>query len=119
MKVAFDDGEGSGLGLYFDSVLGHYTSCDGARAEVVKTLLDAGADPNGQETLFDQAPLHQVALRSDDEGVKISKLLLENGADPLLADVDGDTPLELAKKFWKDQDLIDLLTEAMEKALKK
>ena len=119
LKVAFDDGEGSGLGLYFDSVLGHYTSCDGARAEVVKTLLDAGADPNGQETLFDQAPLHQVALRSDDEGVKISKLLLENGADPLLADVDGDTPLELAKKFWKDQDLIDLLTEAMEEALKK
>ena len=119
LKVAFDDGEGSGLGLYFDSVLGHYTSCDGARAEVVKTLLDAGADPNGQETLFDQAPLHQVALRSDDEGVKISKLLLENGADPLLADVDGDTPLELAKELSTDQDLIDLLTEAMEKALKK
>ena len=119
LKVAFDDGEGSGLGLYFDSVLGHYTSCDGARAEVVKTLLDAGADPNGQETLFDQAPLHQVALRSDDEGVKISKLLLENGADPLLTDTDGDTPLDYAKEFSKDQDLIDLFGEATEKALKK
>ena len=81
-------------------------------------LLDAGADPNGQDTLFGQAPLHNVALLSGDEGVKIGKLLLEYGADPLLTNKDGDTPLDFAKELSKDQDLIDLLTEATEKALK-
>jgi ankyrin repeat protein len=50
--------------------------------------------------------------------VKIGKLLLEYGADPLLTNKHGKTPLELAKEFSKDQDLIDLLTEATEKALK-
>ena len=116
LKVAFDDGDGSGLGLSFDTILGHYTCDNHARADVVKILLDAGADPNGKDTYFCQAPLHNVVDR--DEGVKISKLLLEYGADPLLADVDGDTPLDMAKEFSKDQDLIDLLTEATEKALK-
>ena len=117
LKVAFD--EGDGLGLNFENVLGYYTGCINVpRADVVKILLDAGADPNGQDTVFGQAPLHNVALRSGDEGVKVGKLLLEYGADPLLADKDGDTPLELAKELSTDQDLIDLLTEATEKALK-
>ena len=49
-------------------------------------LLDAGADPNGQDTLFGRTPLHNVALLSGDEGVKIGKLLLEYGADPLLTE---------------------------------
>ena len=85
LKVAFDDGDG--LGLDFDTVLGHYTSDIHARAEVVKMLLDAGADPNGQDTVFGQAPLHNVV--HVDEGVKIGKLLLEYGADPLLTNKDG------------------------------
>ena len=50
--------------------------------------------------------------------VKIGKLLLEYGADPLLTGKHGETPLKLAKVLSKDQDLIDLLTEATEKALK-
>ena len=117
LKVIFD--EGDGLGLNFDTVLGYYTSdFHAARADVVKMLLDAGADPNSQDTLFGAAPLHNVALLNGDEGVKIGKLLLEYGADPLLTDKDGKTPLDMAKEFSKDQDLIDLLTEATEKALK-
>ena len=114
LKVAVD--EGDGLELNFDTLLGYYTSAIHARAEVVKMLLDAGTDPNSQDTYFGQAPLHNVVCR--DEGVKIGKLLLEYGADPLLTDVDGETPLDYAKELSKDQDLIDLLTEATEKALK-
>ena len=117
LKMAVDFGDGRGL--KFDTVLGYYTSVIHARAEIVKMFLDAGADPNGQNTLFDQTPLHNVALVTIDEGVKIGKLLLENGADPLLTDTDGDTPLDYAKEFSKDQDLIDLFGEATEKALKK
>ena len=117
LKMAVDFGDGRGL--KFDTVLGYYTSVIHARAEIVKMFLDAGADPNGQNTLFDQTPLHNVALVTIDEGVKIGKLLLENGADPLLTDTDGDTPLDYAKEFSKDQDLIDLFSEATEKALKK
>ena len=115
LKVAFDDGDG--LGLNFDTVLGYYTGYIHARADVVKMLLDAGADPNCQDTYFGQAPLHQVTLAFP--RVKLGKLLLEYGADPLLADKDGETPLDIVKKFSEDQDLIDLLYEATEKALKK
>ena len=81
-------------------------------------LLDAGADPNSQDTYFGRTPLHNVALLSGDEVVKLGRLLLENRADPLLTDKDGYTPLDYAKKVSKDQDLIDLFTEATEKALK-
>ena len=118
LKMAVDFGDERGL--KFDTVLGYYTSVIHARTEIVKMFLDAGADPNGQNTLFDQTPLHNVALVTIDEGVKIGKLLLENGADPLLVEYEnGDTPLELAKEFSKDQDLIDLFGEATERALKK
>ena len=116
LKMAFD--EGDGWGLNFDTIWGYYTSCKDARADVVKMLLDAGADPNSQDTLFGQTPLHNIAFPHGDEGVKIGKLLLEYGADPLLTDKDGETPLDVAKEFSKDQDLIDLLGEATEKASK-
>ena len=116
LKVAIDNGDG--FGLNFETVLGFYTGrIDAANAEIVKILLDAGADPNGKDTNFGAAPLHHAGL-CDDEGVKIGKLLLEYGADPLLTDKGGKTPLELAKEYSKDQDLINLLTEATEKAMK-
>ena len=114
LKLAFDFGDG--WGLYFDTVLGHYTSGIHARADVVKMLLDAGADPNCQDTRFDHTPLHNVV--SGNERVKLGKLLLEYGADPLLTGKHGETPLVLAKELSKDQEMIDLLTEATETALK-
>ena len=118
LKMAFDEGDGWGLSSH--TVLGFYTGCNDARADVVKILLDAGADPNGKDTLFGYTPLHNVALLygNDDEVVKLGKLLLEYGADPLLTNKDGETPLELAKELSKDQEMIDLLTEATETALK-
>ena len=115
LKVAFHDGEGSGL--YFDSVLGHYTDDIHARADVVKILLDAGADPNCQDTYFGRTPLHTVAMLDNtggvEETVKIARMLLKYGADPLKEDNDGDTPLKCAELGTEQQEMIDLLREAM------
>ena len=117
LKVAFDDENGSGLGLDFDTVLGFYTCDVHARAEVVKILLDAGADPNGRDTHFGRTPLHNVAMLDNtggvEETVKIARMLLKYGADPLEEDKDGDTPLKCAEHGTEQQEMIDLLREAM------
>ena len=117
LKVAFDFGDGRGL--TFDTVLGYYTSDIRARAEIVKMFLDAGADPNGKDTYFGRTPLHTVAMMGGDytggveETVKIARMLLKYGADPLEEDKDGDTPLKCAEHGTEQQEMIDLLREAM------
>ena len=61
--------------------------------EVVRLLLDAGADPNvgnGSRT-----PLSLAAEWGD---VELARLLLEAGADPTIPDRHGGTPLDIAKQ---------------------
>ncbi len=77
----------------------------GCHEEVVKTLINAGADVNIQRKDPADAPLH-VALWLGNE--KIVKMLLEAGANVSAKDINGLTPLEIAKKKGHTQ-IIGLL----------
>ena len=60
--------------------------------QLVKDLLDAGADPNaaGED---DQTPLHHAAGR---ESLEIIRLLLQHGASITPLDIYGQTPADYA-----------------------
>ncbi|MBT3399318.1 MAG: hypothetical protein HN420_04945, partial [Rhodospirillaceae bacterium] len=78
----------------------------------VQLLINAGADPNmrtpgGTHT----TPLHHAANSADS-----TARLLAAGADPMLADANGDTPLDLAEKDGA-QDVVELLRPRVEAAL--
>jgi hypothetical protein len=60
------------------------------RNEFVKSLLEKGANPNLQVTIYNTAPLH-VAVRRKNR--KIVNLLLEKGADPNIQNQEGYTCL--------------------------
>ena len=92
---------------------------------IARTLLEAGADPNIQETVEGDrgfstsdygltALHHAVKAHRNPEFVK---LLLEYGADPEIRTNRGKTPLDLAKRsaFGRDE-LVPLMAPVVEKS---
>lgn len=67
--------------------------------QIVRMLLDNGADPNAQQERGYTA-LHAAAQHGDRE---LAELLLEHGADRALAKDDGETPAELAAASGHDE----------------
>jgi ankyrin repeat protein len=101
----------------------HYTICKSSemneRAEIVKFLIDSGADVNkttipGVPTLCfmrdanlkGESPLHRAAAYGD---IVIVKMLLDAGADPSLKDANGDTPISWGSWHLRDSDILRLL----------
>ncbi|GGP19728.1 hypothetical protein GCM10007981_04580 [Thermocladium modestius] len=73
-------------------------------AKKVKTLLEAGADPNTKDE-YGSTPLHWAALKGH---LDVVELLLKHGADPNVKDEDGSTPLHDAA--WNGHaDVVELL----------
>jgi ankyrin repeat protein len=89
------------------------------RHEVVKLLVQHGADPNrrtipGVPTLAfwrdvctrGETPLHRAAAYASEETVRF---LLEAGADKSIRDANGDSAQSWASWHWRPKPLIDLL----------
>jgi ankyrin repeat protein len=89
------------------------------RHEVVKLLVEHGAEPNrrttpGVATLAfwrdvrtrGETPLHRAAAYAAEETVKF---LLDCGADKTIRDANGDSPQSWASWHWRPKPLIDLL----------
>jgi len=76
--------------------------------ELVKFYLQSGIDPNYQHPEYMALPLSESIRYKNYE---ISKLLLSNGANPLIREMEtGSTSLELAIKFG-DSATIDLIAK--------
>ena len=81
--------------------------------EIMKLLLDAGANPNS--VLSDTDPdmmtlLHALVLCRGDDEVHMARLLLEAGADPNAIDAEGHTPLDNAMEY-ENPEMTALLKE--------
>jgi ankyrin repeat protein len=61
--------------------------------DVLRALLDAGADARSSRTEHDEDVVNFMMLGSSDSVVDAVRLLLDHGADPNAVDRSGDTPL--------------------------
>jgi cytohesin len=88
---------------FHNTALGHAVNC--YPVEVVKTLLELGADPNKESTHL--LPLVQVA---HDDQIECVKALLSCGANPNCVQRNGVTPLQAAVRNGQEQ-VVKLLLE--------
>ena len=88
-----------------DTILLFASSRD--RIEIVKLLLQSGAEPNLVNTYSGSTPLH---LASSYGYTDIVRLLLEAGANPNITNGNGNTPLHLASSSGYT-DIVRLLLE--------
>ena len=82
----------------------HAASCNG-RLDIAKVLLDHGANPKAEDKAL-RTPLHHVAhgeFESQENGARLTQLLLEHGADVDATDVHHWTPLQLASHHGKPE----------------
>ena len=73
------------------------------RTDVIKRLVDEGADVNRQDRWYKDTPLHLAARDNYTEAVR---LLLDNGADINLKNNDNKTPLHVALKGSEIESLL-------------
>merc|ERR1712210_248802 len=83
------------------------TGGGGSRVDMVKALLEGGADPKGEDNAG-LTPLHCAAERGL---LDIVAMLLEAGAKPDVVDRSGVLPINLASKH-KRHEVVDLLFSA-------
>ncbi|MGK5092712.1 ankyrin repeat domain-containing protein [Deltaproteobacteria bacterium TL4] len=89
--------------------------------EVVKCLIDLGADVNkmGKPTSLIQVDKATALLEATNLGhISVVKVLLEQGADPRIKASNGKTPMVLATEAGKNN-IANLLQRAEEKLIKK
>lgn len=76
--------------------------------ELLQNMIDKGFSPNTREPTFNRSALHIAASRGFTDTVRV---LLENGANPNIRDLNENTPLHLAS-CTENMALIELLLKA-------
>ncbi len=95
----------------FDRLTLH-TACYYENEEAVEILLKANPGlVNARSGNDGWTPLHDAVLKSNSN---IVKLLLDNGADPMMADNKGGTPMDMATEFGKGE-IVKLLRDNIKK----
>lgn len=79
--------------------------------DLIRPLLEAGAHVEGNTTMRSNGPLLYAVVYGD-KWIQLIKLLLEFGADPRRCNLDGESPLSLAKKLpYVPKEVVDLLEQ--------
>ncbi|WED23457.1 ankyrin repeat domain-containing protein [Vibrio sp. JC009] len=73
--------------------------------EIVRLLVDAGYDVNAVGPSNGYTPLHDAVWA---DNLPALKILVENGGDTRIKGLDGNTPLEKARKEGKDEIVVYL-----------
>jgi ankyrin repeat protein len=69
-------------------------------APVVMCLLEAGADPNIQETRWGKTPLSNAVFYIRELGPEVAVRMVELGADPTILNYHDVSPLSLARTIY-------------------
>jgi ankyrin repeat protein len=85
----------------------HYATEQGI-APVVMCLLEAGADPNIQETRFGKTPLGNAVSNIKKLGPEPAERMVELGADPRIVNHHDVSPLSLVNRMENRPDVLQV-----------